>query len=287
MSEEITSKVVDQIISSKATGEVENVPVESIGKASLNEAVASSIVEGEKKVEEVPKDDERMSSRFASLARKEKLLVDREKQLKKDIEESGLYKKDIEGIKNNPIAFLEKYGVKLDDVLHSALGSKKEPSTDERISELQARIEQQEKDRVESLEKSKRENAEHNIKVFKDNIRKHVEDNSEKFELIKENDAYATVFEVVSEYFDKTGEVMTIEDATTKVEEYLEAHLEKLSRTKKFGSKFLQAKEDNKTIPSQTLTNRSAVNVSPTEPSKYLSREESLKKAAAFIKWND
>ena len=290
---EVAANVVNEMISSKETGESAKLATEidlnedEAAEGSLDSALGDVV---EPPTPEAKPEEERMSARFAALARRERLLVDRERKLKEGTGSADSFKKDVEGLRNDPIAFLEKYGVKLDDVLHHALGSKREPSTDEKLKKLQDRIDRQEKERTEREERNIRETNEKNIQLFQDNIKKHVEDNPEKFELIRENNAHDTVFEVVEEYFKKTGKVMAIDEAASKVEEYLDGHLERIARnSKKLAAKlgYVKDSQEKKTATPLTLTNRANGNSSGLEEKRLLSNEESLKKAAALIKWSN
>lgn len=245
-----------------------------------------------------PEDDPRFAARFAALSRKEKAIVERERAAKALEAEVAAWKKSKEDGKLNPIALLEQHGLSYSEVTEFLInqGQKKEPTTEEKLEQLQKRLDD-EKAARESDAKAKEE-AEYQatIDTHKKSIKDFVTANNETFELIHVHDAHELVYEVIEAEWRKTGGpeggvIIPIEEAAKLVEAYLEEQAqEKVLKLKKFAPKVQTEAsgtvEETKTTTPTTLTNRQAATPSAGDASrKYLSDEESKRAAAALLRW--
>lgn len=253
--------------------------------------------------EVAPKEDERLSSRFAAISKKERMLLEREQKLKSEREEYEEYKKAKESAKLDPLAYLEKSGLKLEDVIYSGLGSKPEKTVEDRIKELQDKLERKEQDEIAEKERYESERIQSSISGFKAQIDKHIKDNPEKYELINLKGAHEEVYSLIEAWLEKTtklakedptGEtkpvLMSIDEAAKKIEEYYENHeYEIFSKSKKLASKYRPIDTPKPNPVSPTLTNKFVSTPSSiTSPeTTYMSfehkREASIKRSAQLL----
>lgn len=267
--------------------------------------------DGHKPAEVPPKqeekqEDQNLSARFAALSRREKMIVEKEKTLKEQMAKIKEFEDQKKGALNDPLDFLNKNGLSLDQVLEAALGAKREPSVDEKIAKLQQMIEERDKaaeeakkKEQEEAEKRKRESEEKLIADFKAKISKHVEDNAEKYELIKENNASELVYEVIEQYYAASvsagkPEILEIEKAADLVEDHLYEQAQGLFKKSKKLSSLIGGGVQDKTKDEQPKTNLASPTLSnamsngssvAVDEMKGLTREERLKKAASLLKW--
>ena len=248
--------------------------------------------EGQKPEEVKPeveeKKDDKFSSRFAALAKREKALLSRESRLKEmESKFSSAEKQDAE-FKSNPIKYLqERYGLTYNDLTQLVLNDNK-PTPDMKVKELEDKMSAWEKAKKEEAEKAEKAKTEQIITGYMGQIGEFIEANAAEFELIKAHgEGSELIYNVVDAHLIKTGRMLSIKEAATHVENYLYNEAQKLLTLNK-----LKPKEPVKEVPTtqkpvstaKTLTNNDQTEV-PTPTDKPLSKEESLKKAAAMIRW--
>ena len=106
----------------------------------------------------------------------------------------------------------------------------------------------------------------------------------EAYELIKLNDAKELVFDVIQEFYQSTGRVLSVEEATKHTEEHLESEARKVFEAKRFKQPAKEKQEPGEKKAAPTLSNTQSSEV-PSIGDVKLSREESLKDAAKLIRW--
>lgn len=258
-------------------------------------------------------EDPMFSKRFAALSRQEKILRQREADLKAQAEKYKAYEegqsaqeKFMAEIKENPMAVLEKYNLSLDDLIQYSLGMEApEPTTDDRVAQLQAQIEKMQQDllsREEQAKKAQEEAAQNSIDeaiaAHKESIAQHIQTNADKYELVsaKGEDALALIWTVTEQYFENNHEVLDVATAAEHVENYLFEEGQKLlglSKFKGLGNAESQPKVEDSTsgepqrqiIPQKTVTQNYA-SARPATQQKHslgLSPEESKRRAAKFL----
>ncbi len=280
-----------------------------------NESIEQAIAE--KKAEELqepeaPKKDE-FSSKFAALSRREKQLREKEYQIDQKLAmlEERLAKLDSPKeepkkpeipldlrLKKDPLNTLAELGLSYDKLTQLALNDGK-LTPDMQLDLMRQEIDQKYSSEIENLRKEllerdkKSEEEKYNEVVtnFKYDLTNFV-NNSEKYELIRANDAVDVVFDVIEQHYNDTGRIMSKDEAADQVEAYLEEEVEKLLKLNKLKSKFGQPKpvnqpQESKAAPkAPTLSNTHAAAVS--KPSgTNLNREQSVAQAAALLRWND
>lgn len=254
-----------------------------------------------------PQEDE-FSDKFIKLTRQKRALEQQAAEIKAERARIDAERKELEEfrskkarIKENPREVLETMGVSFDDLAHMILTEGREPTPDDKLSALEARLkafeEAKEKEKQDALEAERQKTA----SVFRQNLEKFIE--SSDYELVKTYDAADTVVATMQAYYEETekaqgkGVILSYEDACKMVEEDLEQALEKALQTNKAKSKFgsitpkssspAEVIQPRAVTPSQTLTNSMKAVSEPATPStRRPSNEELRQAAAALIKWN-
>lgn len=241
-----------------------------------------------------PKPEDDLSHRFASLTRKERGILDRERKISErekkiqEIEErEALASKD-------PLAYLEKRGLTLDEILKKAAGE--DDTTESKVALLMKKVEEYEKEKLENEQKAKTsaEQAvqQKAINAFRDEIKLKVSKDPEAFEAIVATDSYELVFDVCTRYFEEHGEIPPIEWAATEVEKELTEQARKFAALKKLakatasdaGAQPNETDLQSQETPAPTITAK--MSPEPSVPQKRrMTDEESLKEAAKLIKW--
>jgi hypothetical protein len=301
------------------TQDVSNAMEERLIEQSKSQQQNSDDIEAEsaQRTETDAPNDE-FASKFAALSRKEKDIRGREQELEKRLsqfeEKFAKYDAQLQPqestepevmapaiadlIKNDPVAALEQAGWSYEDITNMILNDGKMPTD----RQLQLRIEEVEngyKSRVEELEnklldqEKQKEEASYNqvIEDYKNDIKGFIDQDTEAYELVQANDAYDLVFDVIEQHHQETGRVLDTKTAVDQVESYLEGELKKVyQKSKKMSSwKRDEAEEAPQAIQrhAPTLSNSLSAQGEPARAERSLSREESLARAAAAIKWED
>lgn len=196
---------------------------------------------------------EMISPRFALLAREEKRLQEERKRLNEsrkdpEFQEFLEFKKLKASAKNDPLSVLEKMGLNYDEITDYVISGKhtKDPS----IRALEEKIAQMEKEAQERELNNKKALEEAQLNNFKESIKAVCLEKSDDFELVNIWGAHNLVYNVIQEHYDKTQQVLPIEEAAKKVESYLEKESEKYQGSKKlrklFGAPDLTANDPEK-----------------------------------------
>jgi len=262
--------------------------VESVETPVENESVAVEEQASEEVSAPEVDNEDLFSKRFSALSKREKKLVEEQAKYK-ELEDkfSGMSEAKQAGV----LKLLEYHGISLDDVIAEALGEDNTPEVDpvDKVRQEFEEYKQAQLDR-EAEEKRKLEEQNQNsineaIDNHKQAITSHLSQNSDKYELINSQGEQDLVWEVTEAHFDEYGEVLSIEDASDKVEQYLENKVRELLKLKKFnpGGEQIQDKDLGKK-EAPTLNSRMNTSSVPVKE-KPLNREQSLKQAASLLKW--
>jgi hypothetical protein len=273
--------------------EIAQVIVEDLSKP-------APVPEAEKPQVEVPpvepkKEDEPLSVRFAALTKREKMIQEREKAIKEQEAKFKSFELNKENVRKSPKEALESVGMTFEDFTKAYLdqldGKEHAPSVEDKVQELYARIEAKEKAEKEREEQAKKDAEVQAIETFKSQVKEHVLADKEKYELINEAGLFDEVYNVIEEYYNETGEILSTEKAAEHVENHLFDEGQKLLKAKKFAPKTPAAPEIKKqeTSPmSTTLTNKqtpASTATTPSDSGRLLSNEESIARAAALLKF--
>lgn len=228
-------------------------PTTTLPSAKLAAAVAAATPETTPIVEAVPTiavekpkvDDD--ATRIGALLRKEKILRAKERQLK---EQEENYKRQFqpwqeasELAKSNKLEALKKLGISYDDLTTQMLNGGNLPP--EVIAEQKAEAAAQRK--FEAFKKQQDdERATEQKKNYEDALKnigleaKGLSESSDKFPLVKASEAFNDIGRDIEAEFHRTGRIMSVEEACTKMEQEIYDGLLELSKIDKIRSKLLE-----------------------------------------------
>ena len=164
-------------------------------------------------------------------------------------------------------------------------------SVEERIAKLQQADEERQRKAAEAQKLQAEQEAKEAEATVRSEIAAAVQAEPDRYETITAygQEAQGLVYRTIEAHFGETGQVMSYRDACDKVEAYLDAEIEKLEKTKKWGARF-KPKEAPKPVgapgaapaaPPVTLGNAGAP---PTTPSRgALTEEQRMAAAVAAI----
>ena len=262
-------------------------------------------VEAVESTETVPEvqDTDNMTARFAALSRKEKEVREAANRAS-EIETKYKEYQDLESVaKSDPMALLRKYGVDLDAVIQASLGIEKpEPTAEEQIQALRDEMAAEKQKALDEAEAAKTKEEEmlqasidEAILKHQHSITDHLSQNQEKYELITLQGAQDLVWEVTEAWYDANeGEILTPEQASDKVEDYLSEQVKKAMQLSRFTpetpkpteweSTFKTEKVEPKAPISPTLTSESTAPAG--SKNVQMTAEESKAAAAALLQWS-
>lgn len=277
----------------------------------------SQIIEQPQTVQEAEKPEVDYSTRFAALTRKERELQQREHKYKKELEDLRGKLNPYEEFQNkkslareNPEILdelLSKHlGLSFEDILDLKVSAgnmeKKEKTPQEVYDEIMSKLEN-DKNAVKELElKKQTEYDEKLISEFRNKIEVHAKQEASKYELLNHIGDYDSIFALIEQHHENTGEIMEISEACAALESHYEQLVEGIVKFNKIKSKFGPAKQEVIAEPKteaqssnkfgakvnapKTLSNlMQSQSLSSVDASKSFDVEESKKRAAALIKW--
>lgn len=277
-------------------------PLEKAAKAlespaSASNEVSKEVVSSTPKAPEAPKQDEQVSSKFALLARKEKEIMKKAKEFQakeqsyKEREASFLkYEQLKSSAKSNPLKVLEEYGLTYKDVTDFILNDNV-PTPDLMARSLDEKFEaykrEQEQEKLSAMEQAKlaeEERLEGAVSSFKEEIKAYVAYNAEEYELITLYGAQDVIYETIESYYEAHGKVLSKEEGSKLVEDYLFKQTQQAQATKKFKPKE-EAKPVKKDVPEAGFTKTLTNEYTSTAPSMLPSKTENdrIKRALAAL----
>jgi hypothetical protein len=255
------------------------------------------------KAPEIPKPQDNFSSKFAALTRKERELKEREKayhqklkeveQRYKEVEERQKSIPDIAAkFKANPIKFAEEHGITYEQLIQIGLNEgnptvemqmqrmreEMDKTYNERLAELQKKIEEKElKENEEKLNSVKKNYLNHISSVL--------DTNADKFELTKAHNDIEYIYSVVEAVFEQTQQEPDINQVLELIESQYEEQANKILQAKKFQPKVPVSKDEPPKAAAPTLSNTSAAQVPVQTGERKLSRSEEIAEAAKLIRF--
>ena len=254
---------------------------------------------------EAPKlaEDPRQVQRFKELSKRDKEMRTREQALKAREQQLTQLAEAEALAKSDPLAFMEKWGVTYEDLTGRILSRH---DKDPQLSAVEQEIANLRKERED--EKVALQNAQiaQTISGFKQQIKQTIDsDTADAFELVRAEDAYDDVYDVIEGHFAQSGEIMPVERAAGLVEEYLLGEAKRIAKAKKVQALYAPAGD---TVTNQgqsgatarpvpgvsgnavastpvTLTNGAVSAANPLPHSSNVSIEESKRRAAALLKF--
>ena len=284
---------------------VQEAPAEEAPSAELMEEVAEEATEAPEAAE-APPEPERpdFSRQFAALARKERAIRQKEQEMANFAKQREQYEgtstrlADLQRLaKENPAKLLGELGINYDELTQQVI-NEGNPTEEQQLrlenEKLQARL-----GKLEEVYDKQRQQAEQaQVKAahtqLVDNIKNFVDDGS-TFEMVQHHDAYGLVAQVMQEHYNTTKEVLEYGDAAKLVEDHFMAEAERYLGSKKLQDRFreLDKPRESETPEAaeqavkrvKTLSNGDVAKKTETSGSTLDSKEKSLERVAAMIKW--
>jgi hypothetical protein len=244
------------------------------------------------KVEAEVKTEPQISPKFAELARREKLYNEKRKAIEaKEAElksreatyQSGDdYKASLKSkFTQSPLEALSELGLSYDQITEMVLNQPKPENLQyqELQKEIKALRAAQEKS-VADQQQAQTTQYEQAVTQIRNEVKMLV-DSNEAYETVKEMGAQDAVVELIEETFKQKGHLMTIEEASKEVEEYLVEEAFKMASLKKVQARLkpaevstdlAAAKAKQDTAPMKTITN--TVSHSASKPVSQKERRE-------------
>lgn len=255
--------------------------------------------------------DESLSSRFAALARKQKLIEQEKQKLKAektgfDSERAEYTKwKEDQGkpkAKKTPLQALMDEGYSYEDATNFIMNDNK-PTPELMVRDVESKMdkfirEQEEKEAQRANNETETQKAAEAkaISDFKTSIKGFITDNADAYELIGLHEAQELIFDTISAHYEQTSsegnpKILSTKEAADMVESYLEEQVQKSMDTKKLKAKLAQlsptvnsntpamnAFTANKTLSNSVTTSSSSTKV----PAK--NDDERMQRAIALLK---
>lgn len=230
---------------------------------------------------------ERVSSRFAALTRKERELQKQQQEIKQMMNDPVFQNFRTAREKKDAKAALEALGMSFDDLAQYTLNDN-QLTPEQRIKQLEERIENERKEREELDKQKEMQQNEAVIQNFKQDIAATIDNDPDSYELVKLNEAQEAVYNLIEQNYQNSGELLSIEDAAAQVEEFLQTRLSKIMENSK-KLKGAKPEGDSQDTPSlakktsePTLTNNNYV-AQPDSSEDYLDDNESKRRAAQML----
>jgi len=268
---------------------------------------ATPLPETEAQTQSASPDTEPPSHRaFAKLAEMEKANRTQRKRNKELAETNAKYERTFDLARSNPAEFLKRSGISLKDVLTDEVNQGELPVEEElRREVIKLRDEQREMREVKQKETVQKEEARYHdlYNQFVDGVKQFV-DNSPELELITIRGAYSTVAEVISQYYNETGEELPVGDAAKLVEQELTNEAQSYLKSSKLGNQVREelSEKIRKELEAQAQASHQEPNPNPTGRLQTLSSlqqatrtvstdgplpiDEAKKRAAALLRFD-
>lgn len=270
-----------------------------------------------------PKQDDKFAAKFAALTRKEREVREREGKSKVEVDAAkaqveqyrnkyGQYESLDETLKTDKRAglkFLMDKGLSVEE-LSDMLLEELNPDPEKKLAKTTSDIEKRLMDRIAALEgkltakdqadidaqkDTEKANFEKTVTQVKSDIKQFVDNESGDYELIKLNEAYETVFDVMQEHYDdqvRKGvspdgiKILSYEDAAKWTEAYLDEQATKQYEAKR-AKQVLKPEPVKTKATTPTLSNTLSTEVSSQVEPKARTREESLRQAARLLRFSE
>ena len=280
MSDAIEGHVEESPLNLNTETEVAPVEVAATESAAVTPPVETK---AETKPEVTP-DDERLRRGYAALARKEKAIRAQEQESKRL---AGIEKL----AKESPLEALKALGLSYDQLTDLILGNeeKGEPTADDRVAALEARLENERKERETAAKAQADADTERKINTFKTGVLAHgIKSNPDKYECInaRGGDGVELVWEVIESYHEANGEVLNWEVAAEQVEKHLEDEARAMLGLKKFKQATAPQSQAQRSEGTNTLSRSNAgelpvvtdeeLSLDPDERTRALTRSHRL-----------
>lgn len=244
-------------------------------------------------------DEQRLSGAWSAIAKKEKQisatarkLSEERAQLQKDRAELEEFRKMRDGAKRNPDPFLKSvYGEKWYDALteYKLADGRLTPelvaaSVDEKFEAFRKEQEAERAKLAESSKAQAEQEYQEQLAQLSDSTKAHVEKNAAEYELINLYGSHALVPQLIEAEFERSGRVLSIQQACDYVEAHLTEQVKKATAAKKFQATPGNTAEPKRNEPPQrrTLSNDLTASTASTQRQAVSDKERWERAKAAM-----
>lgn len=249
------------------------------------------------------KQADEFSKKFAALAQRERMAVQKMQEAKaRELEfaerERKMKEREawLDQVESSPLEALKAKGWSYEDITNAALSGVKDLTPEMRVKKLESQVEarfkaqeEAEKARIEVETQRLNQAREQAMQEFKEQTHAFIESNADKYELTNLYGQADLVIATIESHYEKTQKegkpkVLSQAEAADLVEKYLEAELDKATKTKKFQARTAAPVAPGKE-PTTTRT-ISAAQPSTMKPTGGPARTEEERLARALAKLN-
>jgi hypothetical protein len=236
---------------------------------------------------------------FANLARQEKRFQGEKQEFQQVKKQASELENLRELAKSSPLEALESLGLSYDGLTRRVINDGNVPLEDKLAQQAQEIENLKEINRQNTLNRENREKSREQDRVRGDMIDKirNLVENNDNYEMIKANDAYHTVIEVMEQQYAENGSILNFDEAADLVERYFGDQAERYYKSSKLRDRYKEhwqptppvaAQAEEPSPPSRpkgprTLSNE-MTSQTPVRSGELLSREDSLVRAAAILR---
>lgn len=266
--------------------------------------------------------DPDMYDKIERIARAERAAIEREMRAKREMEEAQRLREKYSKFENayslkdqDPMAAIEELGINFEDIQErykndTMPSSRREAELMKKVQDMETKyndfIESQKKAQEQKEAESRRQQEQQQINQLMGTFKKIAtetkdNDGSLKYELIEGENAYGMVFNHMEQEYQKTGKVLKLEDAMEAIEKKLEDSMRRVIKYNKF-RRYGQTKQSDdqmsegfvSKVQSQSsqlntpnTINSNFVASNPPPSNRPMTREESIRRAAELIQFDD
>lgn len=275
-------RAIQRLVQSPTQGQAQEHPVQDANNISVEELGAikaqttettdnSTTIEDTPQTPEVPKEekakeDPALSRQFAQLARQERALRAKAQQQDQALKarEAALAEREAkiassapdmtqyiakDRFKADPLSVMAETGLSYEEVTQQLIAQQ---PTDPRVSATIQRLEAQIAELKQDREESKKTYTEQQQAAYEAAVKQITRDAKDlvttdpEFELIKATGSVKDVVELIKKHHEKTGEVLSVEEAAREVENYLFEETTKLTNLDKIKKRMAQSSATTK-----------------------------------------
>lgn len=237
-----------------STGQVNAPEVPKVGTEAPKEEKAPEVVAP-------TKEEEKLSAKFAALAKAEKetrarkaemaalqkKLEDEKRELSEKLKKVEEFETKRKRAKEDPWSYLEDGGLTYDELTQMAITGKRPAHRDPRTDSVLSEVERIKAELEESKKAAMQKEEQASVSEWKATAKSTAEGSPEKYELIRNFNAYDVVYELADQKYRSEGVILSQDEALELAEDYYDQQIEdllaKVGSINKYKSRFVQSAE--------------------------------------------
>lgn len=301
MSDTVTSTPVS--LNGESTPEIKTVEIQEVQVSSRGDELAANLSsppeqpKGPETPEvsppEQPKEDQRLTSRFQELKRREREAYKREEAIK--AQDARIKAVDEMKASPNLLERLKAVDLTFEDLVEFVIAGEqpaKPLTVEDKVNQLELKLKDKEEQELKAVEAAKAKEWDDQVQSYKDTVSQLAQANPE-YELIHTTGNEDLVYDLVMAVYSANNLVLPIHEAMQMVEAKLQQEAEeKILKANKFKSRFQPQQENHQASPPPakpqvpvTLSSSQSTQTTVKPASHQLTREEAREKAAAMLRF--